>query len=471
MSVHVPGLGDDRNSTINGLIRQLDQLSHKNRTKSLYYESKKMVRKVGLTLPPQYQNLGLTLGWASKAVDGLTNRVNLNGFSWPGGDLTAAGLDDIIDENRLLSELALARTDSALHGVAFLIATAGDDGEPDALSHVKSALDGTGEWDSRRRMFTSFLSVNERKGREIVAFTFYEPGETHTCVKDRGVWTVDSRNHAYGMLVDALPLRPHTSKRMGHSRITLPVMRIQDAAIRALLRLEAHADIYAIPKLIAMGADSSVFRNQDGSPSDEFQLVMGRWFGIPDDDGAVNPRVDVKQFSADSPEGHLKALNVQARLMAREADLPVDEFTVAEASNPTSEGSYIASRENLIARAESAADDWSVPIRSHVARLLAIKNGEPVETFKSVQTRWRNPRFLSRSAEADAGAKQIASVPWLAETRVGLELLGLTPTQIDDALAQRRKASGRALAEAVMGRGNSDGIASDPGAASAGGVG
>jgi len=58
---------------------------------------------------------------------------------------------------------------------------------------------------------------------------------------------------------------------------------------------------------------------------------------------------------------------------------------------------------------------------------------------------WKNPRFLSRAAEADAGVKQLSAVPWLAETKVGLRLLGLSPTQIDSALAEHRRAEGRQL--------------------------
>jgi len=36
-------------------------------------------------------------------------------------------------------------------------------------------------------------------------------------------------------------------------------------------------------------------------------------------------------------------------------------------------------------------------------------------------------------------------MPWLAETEVGMELLGLTPSQIRRALAEKRAAEGRAL--------------------------
>jgi hypothetical protein len=65
-------------------------------------------------------------------------------------------------------------------------------------------------------------------------------------------------------------------------------------------------------------------------------------------------------------------------------------------------------------------------------RALAIQNGgRHPAAVGHLEAKWRSPRFLSRAAQADAGMKTIAAVPWLAETSVGLELLGLTEQQID----------------------------------------
>lgn len=40
-------------------------------------------------------------------------------------------------------------------------------------------------------------------------------------------------------------------------------------------------------------------------------------------------------------------------------------------------------------------------------------------------------------------------MPWLAETAVGLELLGLTPQQIESAMAERRRLNGSASLAAI----------------------
>jgi hypothetical protein len=133
-------------------------------------------------------------------------------------------------------------------------------------------------------------------------------------------------------------------------------------------------------------------------------------------------------------------------------------------ANPTSEGSYIAGRDNLIAEAEGAMDDWSISIRRSVTTALAIQNGESSipESWASIDTKWRSPLYLSRSAAADAGSKQISAAPWLADTEVGLELLGLDEQQIRRALAEKQRLTGRdvvaALANRTTGQGAADAV-------------
>lgn len=457
MSLSVRVLPADVRAVVEGLSEKLAELTPRNKLRSDYYDAKRMVRQVGTTIPAQYENLGLVLGWASKSVDGLARRCNLDGMVWADGDLNSLGMRELAAENLLFSEFSQARTDSLLHGVSFLVTTQGLEGEAKALVHAKSALDAVGDWNPRTRRLDSVLSVTDRGAQgEITSFALYQDGLTTTAWLDGSRWKWDQASHSFGMPVDALRYRPRSSRRMGRSRISRPVMRIQDAAVRALVRLEAHMDIYTIPKLVMLGADESIFLDASGAPKQSWQVVMGRIFGIPDDDESANPRADIKQFAAESPEPHLAQLNAQAKLMARETDLPDTDFALSDMAVPTSAESYTASRENLIAEAEGATDDWSPDHRSTVARALAIRGGlkSVPDAWASIDTKWRSPIYLSKAAAADAGAKQLAAGPeWLRETRVGLELLGLSEQQIDLALSEREAAerlrAGRAVVEAL----------------------
>lgn len=458
----MPGFSDDETATLNRLVDQLRKKRRRNVLRSAYYDGRRAVRQVGGVIPPQYANLAMALGWAAKGVDGLARRCNLDSFVWTRGDLESLGILELEESNFLLSELSQARTDSLIHGVSYLITTRGGEGEPAALVHAKDALNATGEWNVRSRELDNLLSVTKWKDNQIVGFVLYLPNLTISAEREAGVWSVDRSEHTFGVPVDPLVYRPRSSRRMGHSRITRPVMSHQDAALRALVRLEAHMDIYAIPKLILLGGSDSMFRNEDGTPKPSWQVVMGRVFGVPDDDDTSNPnpRADVKQFSAESPQPHLADLNALAKLMARETDLPDSDFALTDMANPTSADAYNASRENLIAEAEGATEDWSVPTKRTVRRALAIQNGysSVPDEWRSIETKWRSPIYLSRAAEADAGAKQLGAGPeWLKDTEVGLELLGLDRQQIDRAMLEQRRAAGRAVIAAIAPRGNADG--------------
>lgn len=453
-SIRVTGLTDDENRLVNRLAKDLSDRRLRNKLRSdLYDDGKVAMEQISSVIPPQYHNIGLALGWATKGVDGLGRRCKLDRMVWNDGDLESLGIQQLQDSNFLFSELAQAQTDSLIHGVSFLITTRGEAGEPTALVHARDALNATGDWDgARTRRMKNLLSVTDRDGDRITGFVLYLENETITADRTAGKWQVDRSPHSWGVPVDPMIYRPRSSKRLGRSRITRAAISHQKAAIRELIRLEGHMDVYSMPQLLLLGAAESVFRNADGSQKQSWQIALGRVLGIPDDEDATNTRAEVKNIEAASPEPHLADLNALAKLSAREYDLADSDFALTDVANPTSADSYSEARESLIAEAEEATDYWSVSVRRALTRALAIQNGETTvpESWQSITTAYRDPRFLSKAAQADAGVKQLAAVPWLAETRVGLRLLGLTELQIDEALTERRANTGRAIAASVV---------------------
>lgn len=205
-------------------------------------------------------------------------------------------------------------------------------------------------------------------------------------------------------------------------------------------------DVYSYPEMWMLGADNTVFKNPDGTMKPDWRVMLGRIKGVPDDDDALPElaRVDVKQFPAQSPSPHLAALNGYAKMFARESGLSDSSLAITDYSNPTSADAYIEAREDLIAEAEGATDDWSLPIRRAVARGLAIQNGmsEVPKQWATMETRWRSPIFQSAAAAADAGSKIVGAVPDLATSPVGLRKLGLSPQDIREFQADQRRRNG-----------------------------
>ena len=453
----VPDLDEDETITLNLLIQQLADKEKRNLIRQSIYDGKRAVKQVGTVIPQQYKNLGLALGWNAKGVDGLARRCNIDEIIWPGGKLDDLGMSELQDSNFLLSELSQARTDSLINGISYTITTQGLEGEPKALVHTKTALEATGTWNVRKKRLDNLLSITGWHDNKISSFVLYLDGVTISGVKDGGRWSSTRSEHPWHVPADPHVYKPRSSRRTGRSRMSRPAIGFQDAALRGLIRMEAHMDIYSVPKLVMLGADEKIFRNADGSVKPGWNFAFGRSFGIPDNEDSEYPqnaRADVKQFVAESPAPHLAQLNALAKLIAREFDLPDEDFALADMANPTSAESYTASRENLIAEAEGATEDWTSATRRTVTRALAIQNGldEIPKEWATIAPKWRSPLYISKAAAADAGAKQVGAIEWLKDTEVGLELIGLNPQQITRALAEKRRAAGRSVLQALASR-------------------
>jgi len=453
-TISIPGLSDDVNELATGLAKRLDEFSLRNRTLEAYYEAERTLRKMhGGIVPEQYYKLGLVLGWAAKGVDSLARRCNLERMVWSDGTLDDFGYREVWDGNRMASEVNQAITDTLIHGVSFAVAS-NTDAQP-GLVHFYSALDATGERNPVTRRLDNLLIVRARDKERITALTLLLDGVTIAAKIVDGKWeVVDHSEHAFGVPAAPLVYRPRLRKPMGRTRITRAARGHQDAAGRALVRLEGHMDVYAYPEFWMLGADPSIFRNADGTQMPEWAQRLGRIKGIPDDadrDDAL-ARADVKKFDAASPEPHLKALNTYSKLVAREYSLPDSSVAITDFANPTSAEAYDASQYELVAEAEGTCDELSPALRHVVPIAMAMREGltELPDAFRSIDCKWRNQRYISRAAEADAGGKQVAAVPWLAEMEVGLELLGISEQQITRALAERRQAESLRRLDALV---------------------
>lgn len=453
----IPELNDDVVDKINGLYQQLVDRTPRNLLRASFYDCKYVIQHIGSIIPPEYLRTATVLGWSAKAVDTLARRCNLDEFFWPDGDFESIGGTDVWDDNFFATKANNAMVSSLIHGPAFLINTEGGPGEPESLIHVKSAMQATGTWNARRNAMDDLLSITSRdeKGNPT-GIALYEDGVTVTADLDGdGDWQVDIRTHKLGVPVEALAYRPREDRPLGSSRITRPVMSLQKRGVKTCIRMDGHADVYSFPQLILLGAQASNFKNKDGSMKAAWQVALARVFALPDDEDepdAARARADVKQFPASSPEPHIRLLEQIAMMFSGETSIPVESLGFSNRANPTSADAYIASREDLIAESEGATDDWSPAFRRSYIRALAIKNGldRIPDEWKTIDAKFRSPMYLSRAAQADAGAKQLGAGPeWLKETEVGLELLGLDAQQRKRALAQKRQATSGNILDAL----------------------
>ena len=452
-SVRVPGLTDDEQRTLNHLVAQRNDKKPGNLLRQRLYDNKDVARRVGDTIPGHYFNMGLVLGWTGKAVDALARRCTLERFVWADGDLEGLGSRTIWDDNNLRSEINSAKVSSLIHGPAFLVNTTGEADEPKSLIHVRDALSATGDWNPRRRRMDNLLSVLDETDGAVTEFALYLDGLTITAKKADGKWELDKQDHAWGVPVEPMVYKPRVGRPMGSSRITRPMIGLQRAAVRGLVRTEGHMDVFSYPDFWLLGALAKDVKGESDAGVAAMRAALGRVRGIPDlpaDDPNARDsnldRADIKQFPASAPTPNLAHLNMLAKMFAREASLPDTALAITDVANSTSAESYDASQYELISESEGAIADWSpAPKRSHL-RALAILNGETEipDEWMSIEPKWRDVRYTSKSAQADAGSKIVPLIA-AATSEVELELLGLDEQQIRRVMAEKRRAQGSSV--------------------------
>ncbi len=456
-TITVPDLDHGEQNTLDQLVMQWRSKRQRNNLRAGFYDMTNATRHLmSSTAPPSVKKKSFVLGWSTMAVDKLARRCNLDGvYDLNGRDLNSLGMNEIWKTNRLGSEISQAGVSGLIHSVSWLITTRGDTqaGEPKALITSRSALTGTGMWDGRRRALSSFLSINELDDKgEPTDMTMYLPNLNVFITKTGGQWTVARRAHAYGVPVDPMRYKPRLDRPFGSSRITRAAMSHQMQALGAMIRGDVNGEAYSLPRYVLLGAGEDAFRNADGTIKPTWQAAWDAIWAIGDDEDLVDEknslaRADVKQFHGQSPEPQNAHLRMLAQMFSGETGIPLGELGIIGDSNPTSYDALLASRDDIIATAEATTDDWSPDVSSAVTRALAMFNDDDLPDDLDVQCQWRPAQHASRAAAADAGAKILAQVPWLAESQsdVALELLGLRPDQINRANNDRRRAAGREL--------------------------
>jgi hypothetical protein len=458
--ITVADLNVTEQKALDVLVAQWRAKRPRNNLRAAFYDMKNSERSLmSQNVPNVIRQRRFVLGWSAIAVDKLNRRCNIDDFyDVNGADLGSLGLDEFVRDNRLTSEISQGGVSSLIHAVSFLVTTQGDTeaGEPRVITTARDAATSTGTWDVRRREMTSFLSINDLDERgEPTGMTLYLPNLNVMMTKTAGRWVVTRRRHRYGVPVDPMRYRPRLGRPFGSSRISRAVMSMHSQALGAMIRADVNGEAFSLSRYVLLGATEQAFQNADGSPKAAWQAAWDAVWAVGDDDGAANPRADVKQFSGQSPEPQLAHLRMLAQMFSGETGIPIGELGLIGDANPTSADALQVSRDDLIAEAELTTDGWTPDVSSATTRALTMLNGSVPDNL-DLRPVWRNPIHVSRAQAADAGSKVIDKFPWLAETEVGLELAGLSPDQIRRALSERQRAQGRAVLGRLAGRADDD---------------
>lgn len=307
-----------------------------------YYEMKNVMEEFNLTIPEEYAWLTETLGWCSKAVDVLADRMSFHQFKNDNFDMN--GIYDMNNRDVLFDAAVL----EALITSCSFIYIRNDDGFPKL--QVISGMNATGIIDQTTNMLKKGYAVLERDIYDSpILEAYFEPGKTTYFEKGKEPYEV--KNVAPYPLLVPIIYRPDAKRPFGHSRISRACMSIMQGALRTLKRSEISAEFYSFPQKYVLGM------SPEAEPLDKWKATISSFLNITADENGDKPTVG--QFQQQSMTPYIEQLRSLASLFAGETGLTLDDLGFVT-DNPSSAEAIKASHENLRLYARKAQKTFGV---------------------------------------------------------------------------------------------------------------
>lgn len=312
----------------------------------LFYDMKNQTMDFGISSPPELKYWNSCVGWCTRGVDALADRMDFYGFR---DDVF--GLAEIYDANNRDILFPSAIQGALIAGCSFIYISEDEYGYP-RLQAI-NADDATGIVNPITGLLNEGYAVLER---DMAGLPVKEAYFTHeyTAYYENGT-LVDSREYAIKepMLVPMV-FRPDAKRVFGHSRITRSCMSQVCSALRTIKRSEISAEFYSFPQKYVTGVD------QDAEQIDKWSAAMSAMMKFTlGEDG--QDHVKLGQFTQQSMQPHIEQLKMFASLFASEVGLTLDDLGFPSA-NPSSYDAIRASHENLRLTARAAQKSFNVGI-------------------------------------------------------------------------------------------------------------
>ena len=402
--------------TLKGVNYLRDKLNYKkNRVKLRYkyYEMKNIVRDLNISTPPDLRFWMGVLGWCSRAVDSLADRLVFREF-----ENDNFGMNEIFNLNNRDILIDSAILGSLITSCDFIYITADDDGYP--RMRVIDGSHATGIIDPITNMLTEGYAVIDFDDRDnALTEAYFIPG--HTVIYQGGRIMADIPNAApYPLLVPMIN-RPDAKRPFGHSRISRACMSIVNSAIRTVKRSEIAAEFFSYPQKYILGM------NSDSEAMDKWKATMSSMLRIDKDEDGDRPVVG--QFQAASMAPHSEQLRMFAGLFAGETGLTLDDLGFPS-QNPSSAEAIKASHESLRLIARKAQHTFGTGLINAGYLAACVRDNTPYLRSEIYNTRvmWEpifEPDAATLSAIGDGAIKINQAVPGFFDHAVLRSITGI----------------------------------------------
>ncbi len=296
-----------------------------------YYEQKNLRWNPSPVMPERFRSLYETkLGWCTKAVDSLANRLVFAGFEHDNFDLWEIfqlNNKDILFDSAIRSALISA--------CSFIYISSGEDDYPQL--QVIDGKNATGNINPITNLLTEGYAILETddKGR-VVIDAYFSPDYTDYYYRDENRVERFLNPTGYPLLVPII-YRPIANKPFGQSRIGKDMMNIEDKARWATTNIAIALEFDTLPKTFVLGT-------AEDSDLDSLKATCTSLLEITKDSDGDKPSVVQSQQGSMSPME--ASIMVYAKQFAGITGLTTDDLGFVS-ENPSSAESIKAAHGDL----------------------------------------------------------------------------------------------------------------------------
>ena len=420
------------------LLLKLQTLAWPAGEKYCYFNANQNVVDLGISMPKNFRGLKPGVGWASRAVNTLSDRINFDGFA-----NDKVGINDLLDDTGAFTVFGKAKSDALIAGCAFIAVLPTEDS-------VKllpfTAVEATGNIDQRTGLLDSGLAV--------LRWYQYDPADANArgwskvglVPQDYAVFTKDytayfinqqlawiTVNPTKRPLLHVITHRQSADRPFGKSRISNTVRRIIDEVGRLKVRYEIAAEFYSTPQRYVNGlADGSV-------DNATLEAALGKIWTITKDEDGEKPEIgQLAQMSINQFSDQKKDL---ARDFCAETALTLRNLGY-ETANPTSAESLSAMSDDLLLEAQACQTEFGREFREIAisARMAIDKTDSVPSGLRAIEAAWKPVFQIDVASAGDAAYKLIQAMPELAGTTTLYRMLGMNVREAEELAEKSRNA-------------------------------
>ena len=420
------------------LLLKLQTLAWPAGEKYCYFNANQSVVDLGISMPKNFRGLKPGVGWASRAVNTLSDRINFDGFA-----NDKVGINDLLDGTGAFTVFGKAKSDALIAGCAFIAVLPTEDS-------VKllpfTAVEATGTIDQRTGLLDNGLAV--------LRWYQYDPADANArgwskvglVPQDYAVFTKDytayfinqqlawiTVNPTKRPLLHVITHRQSADRPFGKSRISNTVRRIIDEVGRLKVRYEIAAEFYSTPQRYINGlADGSV-------DNATIEAALGKIWTITKDEDGEKPEIgQLAQMSINQFSDQKKDL---ARDFCAETALTLRNLGY-ETANPTSAESLSAMSDDLLLEAQACQAEFGREFREiAISARMAIDKTDIIPSgLRAIEAAWKPVFQIDVASAGDAAYKLIQAMPELAGTTTLYRMLGMNVREAEELAEKSRNA-------------------------------